>query len=238
MLWCLNSCAIGGADGKSNNQRGQANECYIELILPDLIWSPLGLGPDDAFSLRVEPPSKVMNSEMCVPTILNTDTGLPRLQYKIRYLWITMKYRRTTAYVYQCMDRCTWDSTNGFYNRSEGIKEPFLEYHTSVVVCPSSSPGNENLFYVLLSFGTLTFSSFLEHVQYTYAELIWFFFQTTHSYPSNIPGKFLYNFSKILIFQTGMSFSLEKHRFPVIPATVFPVIPATTGKRKPVWFSV
>lgn len=155
MLWCLNSCAIGGAGGKSNNQRRQANGCYIELILPYLIWSPLRLGPNDAFSLRVEPPSKVMNSEMCVPTILNTDTGLPRLQYKIRYLWITMKYRRTTAYVYQCMDRCTWDSTNGFYNRSEGIKEPFLEYHTFVVVCPSSSPGNGNFFYIiLLSFGT------------------------------------------------------------------------------------
>jgi hypothetical protein len=35
---------IGGAGGKSNNQRGQANGCYIELVLPDLIWSPLGLG--------------------------------------------------------------------------------------------------------------------------------------------------------------------------------------------------
>jgi hypothetical protein len=181
VLWCLNSCAIGGVGGKSNNQRGQANGCYIELILPDLIWSPLGLGPDDAFSLRVEPPSKVMNSVRCACPQYSIPIPVPQ-GYKILYLWITMKYRRTTAYVYQCMDRCTWDSTNGLYNRSEGIKEPFLGYHTSVVVCPSSSPGNGNFFYVLLSFGTLTFSSSLEHVQYTYAELFWFFSkQHTHT---------------------------------------------------------
>jgi hypothetical protein len=55
LVW---NAAAGGAGGKPYNQRTRADGCCAGFVLPHLIWSPLGLERDDAFSLGVELASK------------------------------------------------------------------------------------------------------------------------------------------------------------------------------------
>jgi hypothetical protein len=63
LVW---NAAAGGAGGKPYNQRPRADGCCAGFVLPHLIWSPLGLERDYAFSLGVELASKrVKIIEIC-----------------------------------------------------------------------------------------------------------------------------------------------------------------------------